>query len=124
MTSQTGRAHTHDALRHLRWIWHIWRERKALIGLLFFLTLLSSLVAVSYPYLTKLLIDMLQQLIESQPSLTQVQKETWRIAGLFIVVGLTGLMASLFPGIRGAVNVIFEHLIRMKYFNIVLQKDY
>jgi ATP-binding cassette subfamily B protein len=109
---------------HFRWIWHIWRERKALILLLFFLTLLSSLVAVSYPYLTKLLIDMLQRLIESQPGLAQVRRETWRLAGLFIAIGMTGLVASLFPGIRGATNVVFEHLIRMKYFTIVLQKDY
>jgi len=124
VTHKTGTAQPNDTLRHLRWIWHIWRERKALIFLLFFLTLLSSLVAVTYPYLTKLLIDMLQRLIESQPSLAQVTKETWRLAGLFIAVGITGLVASLFPGIRGAVNVIFEHLIRMKYFNIVLEKDY
>jgi ATP-binding cassette subfamily B multidrug efflux pump len=124
MTPKTGTAQPNDTLRHLRWIWHIWRERKALIFLLFFLTLLSSLVAVTYPYLTKLLIDMLQRLIESQPSLAQVTKETWRLAGLFIAVGLTGLVASLFPGIRGAVNVVFEHLIRMKYFKIVLEKDY
>ena len=109
---------------HFRWIWHIWRERKALILLLFFLTLLSSLVAVSYPYLTKLLIDMLQRLIESQPGLAKVRRETWRLAGLFIAIGMTGLVASLFPGIRGATNVVFEHLIRMKYFTIVLQKDY
>lgn len=124
MTPKTDTAQPNDTLRHLRWIWHIWRERKALIFLLFFLTLLSSLVAVTYPYLTKLLIDMLQRLIESQPSLAQVTKETWRLAGLFIAVGLTGLVASLFPGIRGAVNVVFEHLIRMKYFKIVLEKDY
>ncbi|WP_304244650.1 ABC transporter ATP-binding protein [Gracilinema caldarium] len=113
-----------DSRRHLRWIWHIWRERKGLILLLFFLTLLSSLVAVSYPYLTKLLIDMLQKLIESQPGLAQIKAETWRLAGLFILVGITGLIASLFPGIRGAVNVVFEHLIRMKYFKKVLEKDY
>ena len=113
-----------DSRRHLRWIWHIWRERKGLILLLFFLTLLSSLVAVSYPYLTKLLIDMLQKLIESQPGLAQIRAETWRLAGLFILVGITGLIASLFPGIRGAVNVVFEHLIRMKYFKKVLEKDY
>ncbi|NLJ10810.1 MAG: ABC transporter ATP-binding protein [Treponema sp.] len=113
-----------DSRRHLRWIWHIWRERQGLILLLFFLTLLSSLVAVSYPYLTKLLIDMLQKLIESQPGLAQIRAETWRLAGLFILVGITGLIASLFPGIRGAVNVVFEHLIRMKYFKKVLEKDY
>jgi len=113
-----------NSRRHLRWIWHIWRERKGLILLLFFLTLLSSLVAVSFPYLTKLLIDMLQKLIESQPDLAQIRAETWRLAGLFILVGITGLIASLFPGIRGAVNVVFEHLIRMKYFKKVLEKDY
>ncbi|MCA1949146.1 MAG: ABC transporter ATP-binding protein/permease [Treponema sp.] len=109
---------------HLRWIWNIWRERKGLILLLFFLTLLSSLVAVSYPYLTKILIDMIQKLIESHPSMAQVKKEILRLAGLFIAVGMTGLVASLFPGIRGAVNVVFEHLIRMKYFSTVLEKDY
>ncbi len=124
MMTNTGGGNGPDKKRHLRWIWHIWRERQGLIILLFFLTLLSSLVAVSYPYLTKILIDMLQKLIESHPPIAQVKKETLRLAGLFIAVGITGLVASLFPGIRGAVNVVFEHLIRMKYFRQVLEKDY
>ena len=45
---------------HLAWIWRVWRERKGLIALLFVLTLTSSAVAVAYPYLSKVLIDMMR----------------------------------------------------------------
>ncbi|MFQ3547862.1 MAG: ABC transporter ATP-binding protein [Termitinemataceae bacterium] len=108
----------------LRWIWNIWRERKGLIILLFFLTLLSSSVAVAYPYLIKVLIDILQHLVESRAGQDQAQRETYRLAGLFILVGITGLIAAQFPGIRGAVNVVFEHLIRLKYFKTIIEQDY
>jgi hypothetical protein len=43
---------------------HLERKR-GLIAILFFLTLLSSAVAVSYPYLSKLLLDTIQGLLES-----------------------------------------------------------
>ena len=114
---------------HLAWIWGIWRERKGLIALLFFLTLLSSAVAVAYPYMTKLLFDTLQRLLESPAhggaeAVAAGMVEIRRLALLVVGIGLAGLVASLFPGVRSAVNAVCDYLVRKRYFGIVLEKDY
>jgi ATP-binding cassette subfamily B protein len=43
---------------------------------------------------------------------------------VFVAVGIAGFVASIFPGIRGMTNSVFEHLIRGKYFRKVLAKDH
>lgn len=109
---------------HIAWVWSIWREHKGLIALLFILTLLSSAVAVTYPYLSKLLIDLLQRLLASPESATEAALEVRRLAMVVLAVGAAGFVANLFPGIRGAANNIFEYVIRTKYFHRILGKDY
>jgi ATP-binding cassette subfamily B multidrug efflux pump len=109
---------------HLAWVWAVWRERKGLIALLFFLTLLSSAVAVSYPYLTKLLLDLIQRLLEAPGDPSAASAEIRRLVLLVLAVGGIGFVASFFPGVRGAVNIVFDYLIRRKYFGATLAKDY
>jgi ATP-binding cassette subfamily B protein len=50
---------------HLAWIWGVWKQKKGLILLLLCLSLLSSLVAVSFPLLTKSLLDLLEHAASS-----------------------------------------------------------
>lgn len=112
-----------SGVNHIRWIAEIWSERKGLVALLFFLTLLSSAVAVTYPYLSKLLLDTIQGLLE-RPGPGNPMDEVNRLLMVFVAVGLAGFIASLFPGIRGMTNSVFEHLIRGKYFRKILAKDH
>ena len=108
---------------HIRWVGRLWNEKRTLIVGLFFLTLFSSAVAVTYPYLSKRLLDMIQALVE-KPGDTDPMRQVDRLLMVFVAVGLGGLVASLFPGIRGVTNSIFEHDIRGKYFRKVLGKDH
>jgi ATP-binding cassette subfamily B protein len=108
---------------YLAWIRAIWREKGGLIALLFLLTLLSSAVAVSYPYLSKLLLDTIQGQLEA-PVAGDPMLEVNRLLLVFTAVGLAGLVASMFPGIRGMTNSVFEHIIRGKYFRRILGKDH
>ncbi|OHD18623.1 MAG: ABC transporter permease [Spirochaetes bacterium GWD1_61_31] len=110
-------------VKHIAWVRKIWGERGGLIIFLFLLTLLSSAVAVAYPYLAKLLLDTIQRLLES-PQVTEPMAQVNRLLLVFVAVGLAGLVASIFPGIRGMTNSVFEHLIRVKYFREVLEKNY
>ena len=110
-------------INHVAWIRAIWSEKKLLVALLFFLTLLSSAVAVLYPYLSKLLLDTIQGLVEA-PGSGDPMAEVDRLLMVFLAVGFAGLLASVFPGIRGMTNSVFEHLIRGKYFRKILVKDY
>lgn len=112
-----------ETVDHVAWIRAVWSEHKALVALLFFLTLLSSAVAVLYPYLSKLLLDTIQELLAA-PGPGNPMDEVDRLLLVFLAVGLAGLVASIFPGIRGMTNSVFEHVIRSKYFRKVLAKDH
>jgi ATP-binding cassette subfamily B protein len=112
---------------HIAWIWRIWRERGGLIVLLSILTLMSSAVAVSYPYLTKILFDTLQRLLAGAGTAGAAAAgmvEIRRLALLVIGVGSVGFVSSFFPGVRSAVNTICDYMIRKRYFGAVMEKDY
>ncbi|HTX72900.1 MAG TPA: ABC transporter ATP-binding protein, partial [Rectinemataceae bacterium] len=76
------------------------------------------------PYIVKLLLDTLQSLLETGQRGLEATTRIHRIAMLVLAVGGAGFVASLFPGVRGAVNVVFDYLIRKKYFGIVMSKGY
>lgn len=115
--------HSNSGVNHILWIKNIYKERSWLILLLLFLTLLSSAVAVIYPYLSMKLLDSIQELLKT-PEVENPMAQIQRLLMVFVAVGLAELVASFFPGIRGITNNIFEHLIRIKYFRKILQKDH
>lgn len=114
---------TAPRVNHIRWIARLWNEKRLLVVMLFLLTLLSSAVAVTYPYLTKRLLDMIQAIME-KPGAGDPMHAVDRLLLVFVAVGLGGLVASLFPAIRGVTNSVFEHALRLKYFRKVLVKDH
>jgi ATP-binding cassette subfamily B protein len=109
---------------HIAWVWRVWRGHRGLILLLFCLTLLSSAVAVTYPYLSKLLLDMLQRLMESKATAAVANPQIKRLVLLILAVGVASFIANLFPGIRGAANLVFEYVTRISYFKKVMEKDH
>ncbi|MEI6386701.1 MAG: ABC transporter ATP-binding protein [Spirochaetota bacterium] len=110
-------------VKHLAWIWRLWRERGGLIVLLFVLTFLSSAVAVTYPLVAKLLLDQIQGALSKSQGWEEAGAEINRLVLLVLAIGAAGLIASMFPGIRGATNQVFEHLLRGRYFSKVLAKN-
>lgn len=109
---------------HIAWIWHIWKEKKGLIVLLLFLTLLSSLVAVAFPLLTKELFDMLESILSGRSNHMDPVAALNRAALFFAALGVAGFVAGFFPGIRGALNIVFDYIVRKKYFASLTEKDY
>jgi len=110
-------------LYHLRWIREVWRERQALVWLLLFLTLVSSAVAVAFPLLTKQLFDLLEHAIDTKMSEDVAMAQVKRIALYFAAIGVAGLIAGVFPGVRGALNMVFDYIVRKRYFGEVVRKD-
>jgi ATP-binding cassette subfamily B protein len=109
---------------HLSWIWYVWKEKKGLIALLLFLTLLSSAVAVAFPLLTKRLFDSLQEILSGTVRVDDPAIAIRRTAWSFAALGLAGFIAGFFPGIRGALNVIFDYVVRKRYFSVLTEKDH
>lgn len=110
-------------LSHIRWIREVWREKQGLIWLLLFLTLLSSAVAVAFPLLTKQLFDLLERAIDTNMNKNAVMTQVRRIALYFVAIGVAGFFAGTFPGIRGALNMVFDYIVRKRYFGEVMKKD-
>lgn len=110
---------------HVAWVWELWSRRKGLIILLLFLTLLSSAVAAAYPLVAKMVLDALQKALEggSPADRTEAEKTVGRFVGLILAIGGAGFVSSLFPGIRGVMNNVFEHEVRSRYFREALSKD-
>lgn len=111
-------------ISHIAWIWNIWKERKGMIALLLVLTLISSFVAVAFPMLTRYLFDLFQNIIQNRAGFSDPQKEISRIALYFLALGVAGFVSGFFPGIRGALNMVFDYIIRNKYFSNIEEKDY
>lgn len=112
-----------EAMMHIRWIREVWREQQGLVWLLLFLTLLSSAVAVAFPLLTKQLFDYLEKAIASGTEQETAMAQVRRIALYFAAIGLAGFFAGTFPGIRGALNMVFDYAVRKRYFHEVMRKD-
>lgn len=109
---------------HIAWIWHVWKEKKGLIILLLFLTLLSSAVAVAFPLLTKELFDMLEGILSGKSVYPDPAAALKKAALFFAALGVAGFIAGFFPGVRGALNIVFDYIVRKKYFAELTEKDY
>lgn len=112
-----------ETFSHIRWIREIWREKQGLIWLLLFLTLLSSAVAVAFPLLTKQLFDLFERAIDTNMNKNAAMAQVRRIALYFLAIGVAGFFAGTFPGIRGALNMVFDYIVRKRYFGEVMKKD-
>ncbi|MDX9783753.1 MAG: ABC transporter ATP-binding protein [Spirochaetia bacterium] len=108
---------------HLAWVWGVWRQKKGLILLLLLLSLLSSLVAVSLPLLTKSLLDLLESAVTTAEK-EGLETALAKAALYFSVLGIAAFIAGFFPGVRGAINNVFDYIIRKRYFSSVTEKDY
>lgn len=111
-------------ISHIKWIWHTWKEKKGLISLLLFLTLLSSFVSVAFPLLTKQLFDLIENVLTDPLKYSDPQASINRLLLFFAGLGFAGFIAGFFPGIRGALNVVFDYAVRNRYFKEVTEKDY
>lgn len=108
---------------HLAWIWRIWRQKLPLVLMMTGLTLLSSAVAVAFPWLSKYLLDTLQASLDRSAPVHESLALSRRIALLFIAVGVGNFFASLFPGIRAATNAAFEYFLRDRYFSTLMGRN-
>lgn len=110
--------------KHIKWIWNLWKGHKFFVLWLVFLTLLSASVSVAYPLVFKELLDTLKEILKYPDKFPEPSTEINRLIWLVIGIGLVKLFASLYPGFRAQMNLIFEYVLRKKYFSFLLDKDY
>lgn len=110
-------------MKQIRWIWRFWQPHRAWLWLMLLLTLVSSAVALGYPYVLRFVIDMLQKaLSQNRQDLATATavKAIWMIA----VLGLARSSANMYPAVRAMVNSKLEMDIRETYFAQILTKSH
>jgi len=109
---------------HVKWIIERWSKKKGYLFILIFLTLLSTSVTVAYPYIFKILIDNMKNVIDKAVPASKEQTEVIKIIWMIVAVGIVKLFAGLYPGVRAFINYLFEYGIRKEYFTHIMKKDY
>jgi len=107
----------------IMWIIKEWKPYRLQLYLLLFLTLLSSIVTVIYPLLFKHLLETLE-IILGKPRTLDPLAPILPIIWMLITVGCVRLIASFYPAFRSMMNVLFEYVLRNRYFKYILEKDY
>lgn len=110
--------------KHILWILNEWKSHKAFIALLIFMTLLSTSVAVAYPFVFKHLIDSLQKIIADKMNYNQAMMKIYSICWVLVAIGFVKLLSAFYPALRATMNLIFEFVLRKRYFKLMLEKDY
>jgi ATP-binding cassette subfamily B protein len=87
-------------------------------------TLGSSAVSIAYPWVFKLMIDLLKDVIANPLKHPTPLKEVNRVITLFFAIGIAQLVTGFYPAIRGWVNIRFEHSLRVYYFKYITGKDF
>ena len=110
--------------KYIKWIWNEWKGYKHNVIILLFLTVLSTSVAVAYPYMFKNLLDSLQKILSEKTDYSIAMQKIYKIVWIIIVIGFVRLITALYPGFRAMMNLIFEYALRNRFFNYILNKDY
>lgn len=110
--------------QHIKWIIKQWVSQKWFVLIMVAFTLVSSAVAVAYPFVFKKLIDLMADILKFPAKYPHPMNEVNRIIMLFLAIGIAQFITSFYPSFRAFMNVRFEHSLRMFYFKHILRKDY
>jgi len=109
--------------KHILWILQEWKQQKKFILIMVFLTVISALVSIAYPYMFKIIIDKLKDITDNVNKYPEPMKEVYRILWLLGAIGLGQLIAGIYPAFRAWVNYRFEFGLRTRYFRYISEKD-
>jgi len=135
-------------MSYAKWIWKFWRPHRAWLWILSLLTLISSLVLLSFPYLMGVVIDtgykvagdmtgsgrdypvFIQSFIEmlnawiGVPDPENIDATSKKIITLVVIVGLLRSFSRMYPRIRMLINGLLGMDIREYYFSQIINKGY
>lgn len=105
--------------KYIKWILQFWKPHKLHIAILVLFTLISSVVALSFPLVFKYLLDNVHEVLGTPDSPVFTK--------LLLVLGALGLarfVSGLYPGARAWLNSKIGLNIRDRVFGNLLEKDH
>lgn len=107
------------------WLWFIrlWRAHISAGLLLIFMTILSSSVAILFPYFFKHIIDTLTHKMGVLQG-TEMLVLRNKLLFMLLLLGFIKFLTGFYPMLRARMNLIFEQEIREAYFSRLLRKSH
>ncbi|MDD2331164.1 MAG: ABC transporter ATP-binding protein [Candidatus Cloacimonetes bacterium] len=110
--------------KHLKWVVNQWIAQKWFVLIMVFFTIISSAVALAYPFVFKKLIDLMSDILSNPAKYPAPMQEVKKIILVFLAIGLAEIVTGFYPSFRAMLNLRFEHSLRMFYFKFLTRKDY
>ncbi|MBT3784726.1 ABC transporter ATP-binding protein [bacterium] len=105
-----------------RWFFLLWKDYPLGALWLVFMTLLSTVVAVISPLFFAYLIDSLRLSLGTTSGVVD-EGLRWHFLFLLLGIGVAQMAAGWYPYFRARMNLIFEKVLRRKYFAALLCRD-
>ncbi len=107
-------------IKYFVWISQFWKKHKLHIVFLFFFTIISSAVALSFPLVFKFLLDGIEEVLKGS-----AMQDGFRNTLLFLIaLALAKFVAGLYPGARAWLNSKIGLDVRDLVFSSMVKKDY
>jgi len=103
-----------------KWFLSLWKDYPLGALWLVFMTFLSTVVSVITPLFFAYLIDQLKISLSSGPGDPGLR---WHFLLLLLGIGVAQMAAGWYPFFRARMNLIFEKVLRTRYFSEVLKRD-
>ncbi len=105
---------------YLKWIMGFWKPHKKHLVILVFFTLISSIVALSFPLVFRYLLDHVKEILGEAGGSSEFRK----IVIILSVLAFARFVSGLYPGARAWLNSKLGLDIRDKVFASLMKKDY
>ena len=113
---------TSTIIENLKWVWKIWRQYKLMLFILISFGILSGFAIAAGPYVLKIIIDKIAELIKKDPKLLLGERREFLM--YILGIGILQFLANLYPGFRGVMNHMLEYKIRSSVFMKLMDKTH
>lgn len=105
--------------KYVAWIGGYWKRHKPHIAVLVLMTVLSSVVVLSFPLVFRYILDNLEEVLGQGSS-----RELRRVILVLLALGVAKFVAGLYPGARAWLNSKIGLDVRDDVFDSLKEKDY
>jgi ATP-binding cassette subfamily B protein len=105
--------------KYVAWIGDYWKRHKLHIAVLVLMTVLSSVVVLSFPLVFRYILDNLEEVLGQGSS-----RELRRVILVLLALGVAKFVAGLYPGARAWLNSKIGLDVRDDVFDSLKEKDY
>lgn len=107
----------------IKWVFKRWRRHSAWLIVLLFMTMISTIGALAYPFLFGRIVNLLKGSEETGLS-DDVIRQVRNLVVIFALVGVLRVISSFYPSFRAMINLKIDMDVRNNAFAHILRKSH